>query len=164
MKIREIDLGQLRIALSDRCPFISYAWLQGIDESGFITAHEDIGLFVFSDGSLSTNTLIKRTLEAVIALLPPAYGGPVLLNRMDPISKFDATRDQPFFIRAGQEENCIQFLKRVDLDYRVACAHCRRKGIRPGTLLSFMGEKKSPWSNPPAPSKAAWPSWVRSKS
>ena len=129
MKSTWIELKKVAEILQEKCPFIKFALLSGLDKYGGLDAHEKLELSVFVDSDIGTWAAIEKILPVLTIAIPDVICEVTLLNHVDPGTRNRAMQDICLFIRNGQEQVFRDFGQRSSLDYRILCAQNRRKGL-----------------------------------
>ena len=129
MKSTWIELKKVAEVLQEKCPFITFALLNGIDKDGSLNAHTKLELSVFVDSGIGTLAAIEMILPAMTSVAPGAMCEVTLLNHVDPTTRHFAMQDICLFIRNGQEQFFRDFGQRSSLDYRILCAQNRRRKL-----------------------------------
>ncbi|NCA76709.1 MAG: hypothetical protein EOM90_10260 [Alphaproteobacteria bacterium] len=129
MKRKKVDLLKIQNVLLSSCPFISFAFIQGPDSSGFIMPPGNIDLAVYLDGTIGTYQALERILPVMTHSVPQVFCELTILNRVDPITRYNVLQKSPLFIREKMENQFSQFVRKTNLDYRILRAQYRRRGL-----------------------------------
>lgn len=137
MKRKKIDLQKIQNTLLSSCPFISFAFIDGPDCSGFIMPPGNIDLAVYLDGTIGTYLALERILPVMTHSVPEVFCEVTILNRVDPITRYNVIQKSPLFIRETRENQFTQFVRKANLDYRVLRAQYRRRGLLTDTTQAM---------------------------
>jgi hypothetical protein len=129
MKSQKIDLQKIADALRERCPFVVFAMVTGLDEDGRTILREDPGLSVFIEDGTGTWDALKVILPVISAAVPVAHCDVTLLNRADAKTRFRAIHGLCLFVQEDYKEHYLHFVRHASLDYRIMRAQGRRMGI-----------------------------------
>jgi predicted nucleotidyltransferase len=105
------DPEELGAALREACPEVLFAFLLGSSKEGVVAVGSDLDLAVYLDGAVSLN-LLSRILDAVCPFVPNVHVDVGVLNRAEPVYRFEALNGRLLFTR--NEETYLRF-------YSVAC-------------------------------------------
>jgi hypothetical protein len=129
MKSQKIDLQKIADALRERCPFVVFAIVNGLDEHGRTSLCEDPELSVFIQAGTGTWRALERILPVIAATVPVAHCDVTLLNRADAKTRFRALHGLCLFVQEDYKEHYRHFVRHASLDYRIMRAQGRRIGI-----------------------------------
>ncbi len=129
MKRKKVDIQKIQSALLTSCPFISFAFISGPDESGFIMPPGNLDLAVYLDGSIGMCLALENILPVMNRIVPQVFCELTILNRVDPITRHEVLQKSPLFVRETGEHQYSQFVKNAELDYRILRAQYRRRGV-----------------------------------
>jgi len=129
MKPDLVELKMVTSSLCDQCPFILFAIVSGIDAEGRVNLPVRVELSVM----LERNTSFCYALETILPLLSELITGVecevVFLNRVDAVTRFNASNSRCLFIRSGQEQIYRRFIQQARLDYNILRARFRLNGM-----------------------------------
>jgi hypothetical protein len=128
MKSKKVDLKKISDTLQEKCPFIVFAMLTGLDEEGRLKWLENLELSVYLGSDIGNWYALEQILPVITETLPQAFCDVTLLNRVDAATRFRAAHGLCLFIRKGQEQQFYKFRHHASLDYRVMRAQQRRCG------------------------------------
>jgi hypothetical protein len=129
MKSKKVDLKSIADTLRERCPFIQFATLTGLDAEGRLKWLENLELSVFIGAEAGNWSALEQILPVISDAVPGAFCEVTLLNHVDAATRFRAVQGLCLFIREGGEQCYQQFARHASLDYRIMRAHQRRMGI-----------------------------------
>jgi len=129
MKSKKVDLKRISDALTERCPFIMFAMLTGIDQEGRQKWFGNLELSVFVGSDIGTWYALEKILPVITSTVPEFFWNVTLLNRADAFTRYRAVQGLCLFIREGREQQFQQFTKHAHLDYRILRAHLRKRGF-----------------------------------
>lgn len=129
MTSKKVDLKKIADTLQERCPFIIFAMLTGLDEEGRLKWLENPELSVFIGSDTGNWYALEQILPVVSETVPEAFCDVTLLNRVDAVTRFRATNGLCLFVQKGKEQQYYQFVQHASLDYRIMRAQQRRSGI-----------------------------------
>ena len=129
MKSKKVDLMKIADTLRERCPFIMFAMLSGLDEEGRLRWLQNLELAVFIGAETGTWYALEQILPIISMSVPEAFCEVTLLNRVDAATRYRAIHGLCIFIRDGKEQEYHRFAQNAHLDYRIMRAHQRRRGI-----------------------------------
>jgi hypothetical protein len=129
MHSKKVDVQKIADSLRERCPFIMFAMLTGLDDEGQVKWLENIELSVFIGYETGSWYALEQILPIMESSVPEAFCDVTLLNRVDAVTRFRATKGCCLFIQEGKEQQYEKFVRHASLDYKILRAHQRRKGI-----------------------------------
>lgn len=95
---RHFDLRQLAEAVEKACPEVVFAFLLGSARDGVVRPGGDIDIAVYTP-SKPTLEFYNRLIRAVEQVAPFAEVHPGILNRANPIYRFEALKGRRLFVR-----------------------------------------------------------------
>ncbi|MFZ4562661.1 MAG: hypothetical protein ACOYNU_04710 [Bacteroidales bacterium] len=129
MKPNPVELKVVTSSLYEQCPFILFAIVSGIDAEGRVNLPDHVELSVM----LERNTGFCFALEKILPVLSERITGVqcevVFLNRVDAVTRFNASNSRCLFIRSGQEQIYRRFIQQARLDYNILRAQFRLNGM-----------------------------------
>ena len=128
MKSKKVDVRKIADTLRERCPFIMFAMLTGLDDDGHVKWLTNIELSVFIGSDTGNWYALEQILPVMEASIPEAFCDVTLLNRVDPVTRYRAMQGCCLFVQEGREHHYRQFRQHASLDYRVMRAQQRRLG------------------------------------
>jgi hypothetical protein len=128
MKTKRVDLKKIADTLQERCPFIVFAMLTGLDDEGRLKWLEHPELSVYIGSDTGNWYALEQILPVITETVPQAFCDVTLLNRVDVATRYRAAHGLCLFIRKGQEQKFYQFKHHASLDYRILRAQQRRSG------------------------------------
>ena len=129
MKSLKFNLTTITERLRDRCPFILFALITGLDEEGWLHPAENLELSVYIGSGTGTWHALEKILPVVSAMIPETFCDVTLLNHVDATTRFRAIHGVCLFIREDKEQNYSHFVQHATLDYQIMRARGRRLGI-----------------------------------
>jgi hypothetical protein len=129
MKSKIIDQRTIAESLQQRCPFITFAFIRGLDPEGRRNSMENLELSVHLEGQTGFFYALEKIIPVMEELVPKTCCEITLLNNVDAQTRYKASNAPCLFIRKGNEEIYHKFVDRASLDYRILRAQFRRKGI-----------------------------------
>jgi len=97
------DIDQVSICLQNSLPSISFAFLLGSAQSGVVKARSDFDLAIYLNPYKVTLVLYGLIDEALAGLLPGVRIDTGILNRAEPVYRFESLKGTPLFIRDMDE-------------------------------------------------------------
>ncbi len=129
MQSTNIDLNKISEVLRDQCPFIVFATICGLDETGRQNWHEKPELSVFIREDKGTWSALEQILRSLTGIIPDSSCDLTLLNKVDPATRFRAANGFCLFVQDGKYQHYRQFVQHASLDYRIMRARQRVMGI-----------------------------------
>jgi hypothetical protein len=129
MKTGKFNLKKLAEALQERCPFILFATISGLDEAGQPGWLNDPELSIFILPGMGAWHALEKTLPVLAVTDPGVFFDVTLLNRVDVVSRFRAIHGECVFVREEAQEEYKNFMRQAGLDYRLMRARARRAGV-----------------------------------
>jgi hypothetical protein len=121
-------MAALAGGLAEKCPFIDFAFIGGMDSDGSPVPGGAVEIFVFTAPETRTLDALELTLPLLDHLLPGIPVDLIVMNNVDPGTRHRAMQETCLFVRPGRETIFDEFRNRSDLDYRLLRAQMRRKG------------------------------------
>lgn len=108
------DVNKLAALLKDKCPQICFALLHGSAKDGQVKCGSDIDLALLIDGK-PTLQLYETVLQCVEAVAPGVQCDIGILNKAEPVYRFEALRGRLLFFR--NEEQYLLFFSLTCREY-----------------------------------------------
>lgn len=129
MKPGKFDLGNVADALQERCPFILFAMINGLDDHGQPGWLKNPEVSVFIDPATSCWQALEKILPVMAVASPGVFFEVTMLNRVDVETRFRATQGVCLFVRQDMLGNYTNFIRQAGLDHRIMRARGRKSGI-----------------------------------
>ncbi len=98
----KFDIHKLAYLLEERCPQIYFALLHGSAKDGQVKDGSDIDVALLIDGK-PTLQLYETVSQCVEAVAPGVQCDIGILNKAEPIYRFEALRGRLLFFRSGEQ-------------------------------------------------------------
>ena len=129
MTFQKLDLKKLSDTLTEQCPFIMFAMLNGLDANGQPEWHNNPELSVFISADTGTWHALEQILPVLKATVPDMFVDVTLLNRVDAVTRFRAIQGICLYVREDSGHNYRRFVQQAFLDYRIMRARGRSMGF-----------------------------------
>ncbi|MBN1556401.1 MAG: nucleotidyltransferase domain-containing protein [Phycisphaerae bacterium] len=123
-KIMNFDVEQLAAVLETACPEAIFALLHGSAKDGRVGPGSDIDIALYLEGE-SNLDLYRRAQEAVDSVCSEAEADIGILNRAEPVYRFEALRGRLLFCR--DRETYLTFFTRTSREYELQMADYERQ-------------------------------------
>ena len=120
----KFDIEQLAKALQEACPDVVFALLHGSAKDGSVSADSDIDIALFA-ADAPTLDLLQRAQQAVATVAPPAEPDIGILNRAEPVYRFEALKGTLLFCR--DDDAYQEFFSRTCREYESQMASYERQ-------------------------------------
>ena len=120
----KFDIEQLGKTLQDACPDVVFALLHGSAKEGCVSEGSDIDIAMFAAGA-TTLDLLQRAQNAVASVAPGAEPDIGILNRAEPVYRFEALKGTLLFCR--EQEAYLKFFSLTCREYESQMADYERQ-------------------------------------
>lgn len=118
------DIEKLANALQAACPNVIFALLHGSAKDGNVGPDSDIDIALFLKGNASLE-LYRQAQGAVSSVIPDAEADVGILNRAEPVYRFEALKGRLLFCR--DQETYLTFFSRTCREYEFQIADYERQ-------------------------------------
>jgi hypothetical protein len=129
MTSKKIDLKKISEVLREQCPFIVFATISCLEETGRPGRGEKPELNVFILEEKGTWSALEQILQSITPIIPDSSFDLTLLNRVDPATRLRAANGFCLYVLDGKEQYYRQFVRQASLDYRLMRARQRVRGL-----------------------------------
>jgi predicted nucleotidyltransferase len=119
-----VNLDDLAARLEETCPEVVFALVMGSGREGVIAVGSDLDLAVFVDGRASFD-LLRRIVAAGEAAAPGVHCDVGVLNRAEPVYRFEALKGRLLFTR--DQEQFVSFFSLTCREYESQMADYERQ-------------------------------------